>query len=48
MNTKTSLNKIIENIKKYLPNATFFMITHREQTLSHIDKVINLNNYNTK
>jgi ABC-type multidrug transport system fused ATPase/permease subunit len=41
-------NKIIENIKKYLPNITFFMITHREQTLSHVDKVIDLNNYNTK
>jgi ABC-type multidrug transport system fused ATPase/permease subunit len=41
-------NKIIENIKKYLPNITFFMITHREQTLSHVDKVIDLNNCNTK
>lgn len=40
-------NKIIQNIKKYLPNITFFMITHREQTLSHVDKVIDLNNYNT-
>jgi ATP-binding cassette, subfamily B, bacterial PglK len=41
-------NKIFENIKKYLPNTTFIMITHREQTLSHVDKVIDLNNCNTK
>ena len=41
-------NKIIENIKKYLPSITFIMITHREQTLSHVDKVIDLNKYNTK
>jgi ABC-type multidrug transport system fused ATPase/permease subunit len=41
-------NKIFENIKKYLPNTTFVMITHREQTLSHVDKVIDLNDYNTK
>ena len=41
-------NKIIDNIIKYLPNITFFMITHREQTLSHVDKVIDLNDYNTK
>jgi len=41
-------NKIIENIKKYLPNITFIMITHREQTLNHVDKVININDYNIK
>jgi ABC-type bacteriocin/lantibiotic exporter with double-glycine peptidase domain len=46
MNNQLSLKKIIENIKKYLPNITFFMITHREQTLSHVDKVIDLTNYN--
>lgn len=34
--------KIIENIKKYMPNVTFLMVTHREQTLAYVDTIVNM------